>query len=76
MLGDEPGLAEHAQVLRDGRLRDPELVLDHGTELARGVLAVCEQLEDASPHGVAQDVQRVHDAHTIITHLYKQRLIY
>ena len=42
----EPRLAQHAQVLRDRRLRDAELALDHVADLAGTELAGGEQLED------------------------------
>ena len=49
-------------MLRDGRLRDPELGLDDGGERPRGQLPVGEQLEDPPPDRVAQDIERVHVA--------------
>ena len=58
--GGEAALAQDLQVLRDGRLRDPELRLDDRRDRARRDLAIGEQLEDPAPNGVAQDVERVH----------------
>ncbi len=69
----EAGLAEHAEVLRHRRLRDAELVLDDLAQLAGTELAVGEQLEQASPHRVAQDVECVHGP-ILREHLYKSRL--
>src|SRR3954454_16540557 len=56
----EAAVAEHAEVLRDGGLRDAELLLDDRADRTRRQLALREQLEDASPDGVAEDVERVH----------------
>ena len=47
-------------MLRDGGLADRELVLDDGTDGARRHLTVGEQFEDSAPHGIAQDIERVH----------------
>ena len=47
-------------MLRDGRLRDPELGLDDGGDRPGGQLAIGEQLEDPAPDRVAEDVERVH----------------
>jgi hypothetical protein len=58
--GGEAVLAQDAQVLRHARLRDAELGLDDGTDGARGLLAVGEELEDAPADRVAEDVERVH----------------
>ncbi|GAB4095097.1 hypothetical protein GCM10028787_05720 [Brachybacterium horti] len=50
-------------MLGDGGLADGELRLDHLADLARAALpARDEELEDPSPHGVAEDVERVHAA--------------
>ena len=58
----EPAVAQDLEVLRHGRLRDPELGLDDGRDRPRGQLAVGEQLEDPAPDRVSQDVERVHAA--------------
>jgi len=55
-------LAQHAQVLGDRGLRDPELGPDGGGEVSRGELARGEQLQDPPTHRVAEDVERVHPA--------------
>ncbi|AKF03537.1 hypothetical protein DB32_000686 [Sandaracinus amylolyticus] len=48
-------------MLGDRGLRDPELAPDDRDDLTRGVLAVGRQeLEDAPPHRVSQDVEGVH----------------
>ena len=57
---DETGIAENAQVLRHRRLGDPELVPHDPGDRARRQLIVDEQLEDAAAHGVAEDVEGVH----------------
>jgi hypothetical protein len=59
--GREAVLAQHPQVLRHRRLGDAELRLHHGSERARRLLAVGEELEDAAAHGVAEDVEGVHE---------------
>ena len=56
----KPDLAQHAQVLRHGGLRDAELALDDVADLARALLAVGEQLEDAPADRIPEDVERVH----------------
>ena len=58
----EPAVAQDLEVLRDGRLRDPELGLDDRRDRARGQLAVGEQLEDPAADRVSEDVERVHAA--------------
>ncbi len=68
-------LAQHPQMLRDGRLRDPELGADRGDQLAGRPLAVGQQLEDPPPHRVAEDVEGVHGQHSIANNLYKSRVI-
>ena len=47
-------------MLRHRRLGDRELVLDGGTDGASRHLAVGEQFENAAPHRIPQDVERVH----------------
>ncbi len=47
-------------MLRDGRLRDAELVLDHGGDRSGGQLPFREKLEDAPPDRVAENIERVH----------------
>jgi hypothetical protein len=42
-------------------LRDAELGLDDAAEFARRRFAVGEQFEDAASHGIAEDVECVHD---------------
>ena len=49
-------------MLRNGRLRDPELGLDDRGDRPGGQLPVGEQLEDPASDRVAEDVERVHDA--------------
>ena len=56
----EAALSEHLQMLRDGRLRDPELAAYDRDDLARRVLAVGEELQDPAADRVAQDVERMH----------------
>ena len=72
--GREPAVAQDLEVLRDGRLRDPELRLDDVADRAGRQLAVGEELEDPPPDRVAQDVERVHDAQDMRRDLYKSSL--
>jgi hypothetical protein len=59
--GGEAVLAQDAQVLGDGRLADPELLPHDLADLARAQLPVVgEELEDPSPHRIAEDVERMH----------------
>ena len=51
---DEPGLLEHAQVLRDGRLAEAKPI----HEVADRTLAVAEQFEDRQPPWLGQDLER------------------
>jgi hypothetical protein len=47
-------------VLGHRRLRDPELRGDHRDDLARGVLALGQELHDPTPDWISEDVERVH----------------
>ena len=47
-------------MLRDRRLRDAELALDHLADVTGGRLAVGEQFQDAPADRVPEDVERVH----------------
>ena len=58
----EPAVAQDLQVLRDRRLRDPELRLDDGADLPGGMLTIGEQLQDPPTDRVAEDVEGVHEA--------------
>lgn len=60
--GGEAGFAQHLQVLAHRRLGDAELPPDDFDDLARGVLPLREEFEDAPPDGVAEDVEGVHSA--------------
>ena len=56
----KPALAQHAQVLRHGRLRNTELPLDHLDDCAGSVLTCREDLKDAPSNRVAENVKGVH----------------
>ena len=56
----EPRLTQDPQVLGHRGLRDAVLGPDDVDDVARGRLAVGEELEDAAPDGIAQHVERVH----------------
>jgi hypothetical protein len=49
-------------VLGDPGLREAELLLHDGGDLAGRLLAVGEQLEDPPPDRVAQNLERMHGA--------------
>jgi hypothetical protein len=57
--GREPAVAQDLEVLRHGRLRDPELGLDDGGDRPRAQFAIGEQLEDPPPNRIAKNVERV-----------------
>jgi hypothetical protein len=58
----EPVLPQHAQVLGDRRLGDPELGADDRGDHTGGLLAISQQFQDAAPDRVAQDIELVHAA--------------
>jgi hypothetical protein len=47
-------------VLGDGRLGDPELLLDDSPDFAGGLLTLGQQLEDAAPDRITENVEGVH----------------
>lgn len=67
----ETVLAQHFQMLGYGRLRDPELLLDHGDDTPGRQLAVHEQLEDPASDRICENLERVHDRQYISKRLYK-----
>ena len=58
--GGEAAVPEHLEMLGDAGLRDAELALNDSDDLARRLLARRQQLEDASPDWIAQNVECVH----------------
>ena len=56
----EARLPQHAQMLGNRRLGDPELGLHHLTDRPGGKLTFGEQFEDPPPDGFAEDVERMH----------------
>lgn len=56
----EAALAQHTQLARDSRLRKPELRLHDIDDVAGAALAGRQQLENAPPHRIAQDVEGLH----------------
>lgn len=56
----EAGLPEHAQMLGDSGLADPEFMLDHRADRARGLFAGGEQLQYSAPYRIAQDIEGLH----------------
>ena len=67
--GYEPVLAQHAQVLRDGRLAYAEFGLDGRGDGASARLPGGEELEDAPPDGITQHVKCMHRCRYIICNL-------
>src|SRR5215813_14280576 len=47
-------VAQHLEVLRDRRLRDAELALDDGDDVARALLATRQQLQNTAANRVAE----------------------
>ena len=70
----EPAVSQHLEMLRNGRLGNPELVADDGAYRTGGQLVVGEQLEDPAAHRVAEYIERVHVADDIRYCLYKPYL--
>ena len=70
----EAAVAQHPEMLRDGRLRDPELGLDDGGQRPGGQLPIGEQLQDPPSDRVTQDVERVHADQSRSICLYKSTL--
>ena len=56
----EARVAQHAEVVRHGRLADAELGADHVGEVARRAVAVREELDETSPDRISEDVECVH----------------
>ena len=56
----KPALTEDLQVLRNGRLRYPELCLDDRGDRPGRQLAIGEQLQNPASDGVSDDVECVH----------------
>ena len=57
----EAALPEHAQLTRDGGLREPELRPDDVYDVAGAALAGGQQLKDSPPDGIAEDVEGLHN---------------
>jgi hypothetical protein len=53
VIGYQPGILEHSQVLRDGRAADGERTRD----IDHGEWAVRKPLEDGAPTGIAEGVE-------------------
>ncbi|MEY9704176.1 hypothetical protein ABIE71_006919 [Bradyrhizobium diazoefficiens] len=56
----EAALAQHLEVLRHGGLRDSELRPDRLDDLAGRHFPGRQQLEDATAHGIGEDLEDVH----------------
>ena len=50
---DEPGVAEHAEMLRDGRLRHPQLTLD----LSDGLMGRSQKAQDRAAVRLGNDLE-------------------
>ena len=53
---------QRSEVLRNRRLRDAEFGLDDSADVSGGCLTVGDQLEDATPDRIPEDIERVHVA--------------
>ena len=67
--GREAALPQDLEMLRDGGLRDPELVPDAGADRPVVELALGEELEDPAPDGIAENIERVHE-HSVSARAY------
>src|SRR5690606_3595611 len=56
----KPALPQHLEMLRDGRLANPELRLNYIDDFAGRLLALGEQFENPAAYGIAEDVEGVH----------------
>ena len=56
----EPAVTQHLEMLRHGRLGDPEFGLDDDGDLPGGQLPIGEELQDPASDRVAEDIERVH----------------
>jgi hypothetical protein len=72
--GREPAVAQHAQMLGDGGLGDPELGPYDVRDRPGGPFTVGQQFQNASAHRVAKDVEGVHGGDCIALRLYKSTL--
>ena len=63
--GGKTGLPEHSQVLRHRRLSYAELCRDRCHHRTGRMLARGQELEDPTPDGITEDIQRVHATHSI-----------
>ncbi len=71
----EAALPEHAQLTRNGGLREPELRPDDVNDIASPALAGRQQLKDSPPDGITEDVKRLHNRSYISLHVYMLCLI-
>ncbi|HVV44090.1 MAG TPA: hypothetical protein VHC72_02765, partial [Bryobacteraceae bacterium] len=60
---NETALTKRTQMLRDGGLRDAEFVADHAGQAASVLLTGGQQLEDATPDGISENVESVRGRH-------------
>ena len=67
----EAALPQHPQLARDGGLSEPELRLNNVDDLAGAALTRGEQLQDAPPDRIAQDVEGLHNGYSIRRSIYK-----
>jgi hypothetical protein len=58
-------------MLRHPRLRDPELGLDELSDLARGLLAIGEQIQDPASDRITENIEGVHIPENDTRGLYK-----
>jgi len=67
----EPVVSQHPEMLRDGRLRDPELATDDVRDLACRAFACGEQFEDSTSRGDPEHVESFHRSNCFSSDLYK-----
>ena len=59
--GREAIVTQDLEVLGDCRLRDGELTPNDVGDLARGTFSLCQELQDAASHRIAEHIERVHE---------------
>ena len=74
--GGETGLPEHSQVLRHRRLSYAKLCRDRCHHRTGRMLARGQELEDPTPDGITEDIQRVHTATLSVITYISQNLSY
>jgi hypothetical protein len=58
---DEAVLAQRPEMLRNARLRDAELFLDHVRDTSGAEFATGEEFQNPAPHRIAENIKSMHD---------------